>query len=170
MRGLSSCVLALGCSHSQPPPLSPAHTATLATPAPPTEKERTDLASKSQISISDDIRQACGIADPDAYFAFDSTRLSDQDDRVLGKLADCFESGPLKGKTMRLVGHTDPRGDDDYNLVLGQRRADEVKAFLGKKRLSTGRMQSMSRGEMDATGHDEQGFSKDRRVDILAAS
>jgi peptidoglycan-associated lipoprotein len=131
-------------------------------------KKQTDVATQAQISISDEIKKACGISDPDAYFAFDSAKLTGQEDRVLGQLADCFTKGPMKGKTMRLVGHADPRGDDEYNMVLGQHRADNVRQFLTTKGLAADRAQTSSRGKMDATGHDEATWAKDRRVDVLA--
>ncbi len=126
-----------------------------------------DDPSKSQINISDEIKKACGIADADAFFAFDSANIRDRDHKVLGQLATCFTSGPLSGRQMRLVGHADPRGDEDYNLLLGGRRADNVKGFIVKKGLDEGKAETTSRGEMDATGTDEAGYARDRRVDIV---
>jgi peptidoglycan-associated lipoprotein len=131
-------------------------------------KKQTDVATQAQISISDEIKKACGISDPDPYFAFDSANVNSRDDKILGQLADCFTNGPMKGKTMRLVGHADPRGDDEYNMVLGQHRADNVKQFLTTKGLATDRAQTSSRGKMDAKGTDEATWAKDRRVDVLA--
>jgi peptidoglycan-associated lipoprotein len=133
-------------------------------------KQQTDVATQAQISISDEIKKACGISDPDAYFAFDSAKLTGQDDRVMGQLADCFTTGPMQSKMMRLVGHADPRGDDEYNMVLGQHRADNVQQFLVKKGLASDRAQTSSRGEMDAKGTDEVTWAKDRRVDVLAGN
>ncbi len=130
-------------------------------------KKPGDDPSKSQINISDEIKKACGISDSDAYFAFNSANIRDQDHKVLGQLATCFTSGPLAGRQMRLVGHADPRGDEDYNLVLGGRRADNVKGFIVKKGLDDGKVATTSRGEMDATGTDESSWSRDRRVDIV---
>ncbi len=130
-------------------------------------KKPGDDPNKSQINISDEIKKACGISDADAYFAFNSSHIRDQDHKVLGQLATCFTSGPLAGRQMRLVGHADPRGDEDYNLVLGGRRADNVKGFIVKKGLDDGKVATTSRGEMDATGTDESSWSRDRRVDIV---
>jgi len=165
---LSTTLFAGGCSHSAVP-AAPVGQAPAAASAPEMEaKKQTDVATQAQISISDEIKQACHISDPDAYFAFDSARLTDQDNRVVGELADCFSNGPMKGKTMRLVGHTDPRGDAEYNMVLGQNRADNVKHILVEKGLSAERIQTSSRGKMDAKGHDEAAWALDRRVDVLA--
>jgi peptidoglycan-associated lipoprotein len=68
---------------------------------------------------------------------------------------------------MRLVGHADPRGSSDYNMVLGGSRADTVKTFLTMKGMPGGRIATTSRGEMDASGTDDASWAKDRRVDVL---
>lgn len=119
------------------------------------------------VHISHDIRRACGISDDDAHFAFDSASLGQAERPVLNQLAQCFVSGPLAGREMRLVGHADPRGPDDYNMVLGGSRADTVKAFLTMKGVPGGRIATTSRGEMEARGTEEASWAEDRRVDVL---
>lgn len=123
----------------------------------------------STIHISDEILRACNIPDADAYFSFDSARLTAFDERPLDALATCFERGPMKGHRMSLVGHADPRGSADYNMTLGQSRADAVESYLSGRGLGRAAMGSTSRGAMDATGHDETGWAHDRRVDVLLA-
>lgn len=125
------------------------------------------VATKGNINISDRIRKACGLSDTEAFFAYNSSVILPEADAILGKLAACFVSGPLKGENMLLVGHADPRGDEEYNMLLGGRRADNVKGRLAKKGLPDARMSTSSRGEMDASGEDEAGWAKDRRVDIM---
>lgn len=129
-----------------------------------------DSPAASAVHISDEIVKACGISEPDAYFAFDSANLRPEDSNVLGQLVTCFTSGPLKGKKMQLVGHADPRGAGDYNMTLGQSRADSVKDYFLKHGLPKEQTDSTSRGAMDATGTDEPTWARDRRVDILLAS
>jgi peptidoglycan-associated lipoprotein len=68
---------------------------------------------------------------------------------------------------MKLVGHADPRGEDEYNMVLGGRRADNIKNAIVTAGMSGAKVDSTSRGEMDASGTDEAGWSNDRRVDIM---
>ncbi|MBK8997008.1 MAG: OmpA family protein [Myxococcales bacterium] len=126
-----------------------------------------DNPAQSQINISDEIRKACGISDVDAHFAFNSSNIREQDHKILGQLATCFTSGPLAGREMRLVGHADPRGEPEYNMVLGGKRADNVKGFIAKKGMNESKIATTSRGEMDATGTDEATWSKDRRVDVV---
>jgi peptidoglycan-associated lipoprotein len=148
-------------------PATPPPTASAA-PAPP--EKAGDVPTRSNINISEDIKKACGISDADAYFAFDSANVRPQDHAILQKLASCFSTGPLKGHTMRLVGHADPRGDEEYNMVLGGRRADNVKSAIVGAGLDSSKIATTSRGEMDATGTDEAGWEKDRRVDVMLGS
>jgi peptidoglycan-associated lipoprotein len=129
-----------------------------------------DDASKGNINISDEIKKACGITDAEAFFAYDSANIRPQDKAVLAKLATCFTTGPLKGREMRLVGHADNRGEDDYNMILGQKRADNVKSAIVTEGMSAAKTLTTSRGELDATGADEASWAKDRRVDIVLGS
>jgi peptidoglycan-associated lipoprotein len=167
---LGSLIVLAACG-SDPKPVAQAPTAPppAATTPPPPEKAG-DVPTRSNINISEDIRKACGITDADAYFAYDSANVRPQDQAILQKLATCFSTGALKGRTMRLVGHADPRGDEEYNMVLGGRRADNVKGAIVNAGLSSSKIATTSRGEMDATGTDEAGWEKDRRVDVMLGS
>ena len=163
--------IATGCA-ADPPPPAVAPTATAAPspaptpPAPPSAKPGDDP-NRSNINISDEIRKACGITDTEAFFAYDSANVRPQDKGVLKKLADCFSTGPLKGRELRLVGHADPRGEEEYNMVLGGRRADNVKTAIAAQGLSAAKIATTSRGKLDATGSDESSWAKDRRVDVV---
>lgn len=170
LAALCVSVTALGCGSDQkPPPAAPSggtDTSVTTANTKPNEKPG-DNPNQSQINISDEIKKACGISDSDAFFAFDSANVREQDRRVLGQLAKCFSTGPLKGREMRLVGHADPRGEPEYNMVLGGQRADNVKTFIVKEGLNDAKVSTTSRGEMDATGTDETSWSRDRRVDVM---
>lgn len=164
------CV-ALACfactEHASPPKTA----AAAPTPIPmtaPTPLADSKSPQRGVIHIADDVRRACGITDSEAHFAFDSAALSEAERPGLKKLADCFASGALAGRDVRLVGHADPRGDSDYNLVLGGSRADTVKTFLVALGLQGSRVGTTSRGEIDARGTDEPSWAEDRRVDVLA--
>lgn len=121
---------------------------------------------KSAVQIDDKIIKACGDL-PTAKFGFDSSEVTPEASNALDALARCFVSGPLKGKGMKLVGHADARGETEYNLALGQRRAGSVAGFLQKKGLEDARMESSSKGEFEATGTDDDGWARDRKVEIL---
>jgi peptidoglycan-associated lipoprotein len=139
-------------------------------PAAPTNRlpdKAPDSPTASAVRISDEIVKACGINEPDAYFAFDSTNIRADDSKVLQQVVTCFTSGPLKGRTLKLVGHADPRGDSDYNMTLGQSRADSVAGYMRSKGMDKGKTESTSRGAMDATGSDDPSWARDRRVDLM---
>jgi len=164
---ISSLVLVCSaCGHEALPPSTPR--ATLAQERPAASPADSKSPTRGVVHISQDIQKACNIGDADAHFAFDSASLQETERPVLTKLVACFVSGPLTGKEMRLVGHADPRGGDDYNMVLGGSRADTVKAFLAMRGLPGDRIATSSRGELDARGTDERSWADDRRVDIMA--
>jgi len=164
-----AAVPAIACGGDPPPPKtaadSPPPPAPAATPRLP--EKAPDSPTASAVRISDEIVKACGINEPDAYFAFDSANLRPDDVRVLGQVATCFTSGPLKGRVLKMVGHADPRGDSDYNMTLGQSRADAVASYMRGKGMDKSKSESTSRGAMDATGADEPSWARDRRVDML---
>jgi peptidoglycan-associated lipoprotein len=158
--------VAVACTKNQKP-LEPASGSSLqgAAPSEPTALDD-DASGKSQIVIAESIREACGIADAEAFFEYDSARVSTAGEAVLKRLADCFSAGPLKGEEMRLVGHADARGSDEYNMALGSRRAESVKKALVAFGLCASVVTTTSRGEMESTGTDMDTWPHDRRVDV----
>ena len=106
------------------------------------------------------------MSDEEVYFPLDFGEITPRDERVARRLANCFNGGPLNGKTMRLVGHADPRGSEGHNLVLGQRRADKVKELLVRGGIPANRIVASSRGKADAKGYDEATWALDRLVEI----
>lgn len=167
-----STAVAGGCAADPPPPVkAPTGGNIVGTTNPPPAalppEKAGDEPNRSNINISDEIKKACGITDAEAYFAYDSANIRPQDKAVLKKLADCFMTGPLKGRELRLVGHADPRGEEEYNMVLGGRRADNVKTGIAAEGLTAERIATTSRGKLDATGTDEGSWAKDRRVDVV---
>ena len=135
---------------------------------PPAEPPNTPTA--SNVAISSEVMRACNIPDGDAYFAFDSSKITGFDYKPLDAVATCFTHGPLAGRRMRLIGHADPRGAADYNMTLGQSRADSVATYLTERGVSSANASTTSRGAMDATGHDETSWAHDRRVDVMLAN
>ncbi len=167
---LSALVTVIGCS-SKPPAQTPdvvAEPAPVVSEGPVTPAHVSpDSPTATAVQIDDAILKACGMAAPQAYFAFDSADLRPGDAKPLEEVAQCFISGPLAGRSLRLVGHADPRGEAEYNMVLAQSRADRVGAFLQSRGLDASRISSSSRGAMDATGTDEASWARDRRVDLM---
>lgn len=127
------------------------------------------------LTVSDAIARACGIAPRGdgknlaPSFEFDSAALAEADREVLAEVAKCLTEGALRGKSLALVGRADARGEEEYNMTLGESRADAVKRYFVGLGVGRERLRSTSRGELDATGKDEEGWARDRRVDIELA-
>ena len=165
LSALIALVLSMsGCAAEKKPAASPAlsNSETISSPVNP---KPDDDGTRGSLNISEDIRTACGLTDAETFFAFDSADVHKEDGTVFKKLAVCFESGALKGREMRLIGYADPRGAADYNLALGGKRADNVKAIIERFGLNAKQVFTSSRGAMDATGTDEVTWAKDRRVE-----
>ena len=76
-----------------------------------------------------------------------------------------MKDGPLKGQSIRLVGRTDPRGNEEYNEKLGTKRAESVKSYLVKAGVEAARVEVTSYGKDDASPSPED-WPSDRRVQI----
>jgi peptidoglycan-associated lipoprotein len=159
--------LATGCSDPVPPPKTGENASSSDKPKPSSDRgDKTDT--QSSIQIDDKIIKLCGDL-PQAHFDFDSSQVQPDAANALDKLAQCFISGPGKGKSLLITGSTDPRGETEYNLALGGRRAGSVSDFLAKKGMEQGHLKTNSNGEFGATGTDEAGWAKDRKVEITLA-
>ena len=100
-------------------------------------------------------------------FDYDKEELTPEDRSVLDQLATCMMTGALKGKQVSLIGRADPRGTEEYNLGLGSRRASSVSTYLEHLGVGQPQLAVTTRGALDASGTDEAGWQKDRRVDVL---
>jgi peptidoglycan-associated lipoprotein len=120
------------------------------------------------LRVSEEIAHACALPEQKVApsFDFDSTAIGDQDRSVLSAIAKCLSEGPLKGRGLSLTGRADPRGEPEYNMSLGESRADSVRRYLHDLGVQAERLRATSRGELDATGTDESTWAHDRRVDI----
>ena len=99
-------------------------------------------------------------------FEFDQSQIVGQDAAILDQIARCVTTGPLKGKSLALVGRADARGEQEHNMALGSSRAASVMKYLTNDGVSASQIAATSRGALDATGSDDASFAKDRRVDV----
>ncbi len=98
------------------------------------------------------------------YFGFDEAGLSQKSREALTQAAECIQSAP--GRGVFLNGHTDPRGTEEYNIALSERRAETVADYLARLGIDPDRFKVVPRGETQSSGNDESSWSQDRRVDI----
>ncbi len=164
----------LGCDDPKEPPKTADDVAggnPTPTPAPGASDDIANDPDKSEtrspVNIDERVTKMCALEEP--RFDFDSASLSAQAKSILGKIATCFNTGAGKGHNLNIVGHTDERGEPEYNFGLGQKRAGAVANYLKQSGLGDDRIETSSRGELDATGTDPASWAKDRRVDILLA-
>jgi peptidoglycan-associated lipoprotein len=140
-------------------------------PPPPTVQPTASVADSSSLAVSDEIAMACKLnfddVDNAPKFDFDESALSAQDDSTLSQIAKCVTTGPLAGRALDLVGRADSRGLGPYNIALGERRADTVRDYLSTLGVNGAKLTARSRGKLDATGTEEIGWKRDRRVDVL---
>lgn len=123
-----------------------------------------------RVGVSDDIVRACNVTidNPTSApkFDLDTSELTAEDRAVLDQVARCVTTGPLRGNSLSLVGRADPRGEQEYNMVLGGSRAAAVRTYLTHAGVDGARIATTSRGKLDATGSDEATWRLDRRVDV----
>ena len=97
------------------------------------------------------------------YFEFDRAELNPDARVVLGNMADWLTKNP--DYFLRIEGHCDERGTNEYNLALGDQRAESAKAFLVDLGVQGSRLSTISYGEerpLDP-GHNEEAWAKNRR-------
>jgi peptidoglycan-associated lipoprotein len=97
------------------------------------------------------------------HFEFDSSELVGAARNQVQSNAECMRQKGIQ--SVHLTGHTDPRGTEEYNLALGDRRARSVRKYLQGLGVS-GDVSVSSMGEEMASGTDERGWSQDRRVEF----
>jgi len=100
------------------------------------------------------------------HFAYDQSDLRADDRAILDAKVPILQANTAV--TLRISGHTDERGSDEYNLALGQRRAAAVKAYLAQHGIAESRMETISFGEERpvAQGSDESAFAQNRRAEF----
>jgi peptidoglycan-associated lipoprotein len=153
--------LLLGCSSTSTrmPEVAPRIDA-----APPSAVAAPPTATQSVVQIDPRLQEMCNLPTP--TFAFDDAAVVGPAESALGDLAHCLVAGPGKSVKLALVGHADPRGEHEYNLGLGHKRSGAIASFLTKRGVPSERLTPTSRGEFEARGQDEEGWARDRRVDV----
>jgi peptidoglycan-associated lipoprotein len=139
--------------------------------APPATTKTTGAdPNKMAVNVDEDIVKACNLKfdniEDAPKFDYDSESLTPGEKNVLEAVAKCLTTGPLKGRSVDLVGRADPRGETEYNMTLGAKRARSVHTFLSGLGVGQDKLHDTSRGELDASGKDENGWRLDRRVDV----
>ena len=100
------------------------------------------------------------------YFDFDSYSVKPEYQSVLDAHARYIKAVP--GRKVMLEGHTDERGGREYNLALGQKRAEAVRRAMGLLGVPDSQMEAVSFGKEKpaAQGHGEEAHAQNRRAEL----
>ena len=101
------------------------------------------------------------------YFQYDKAELSAEDRRLIEANARYLREHP--DSKVRVEGNADERGSAEYNLALGQRRAENVARALRAGGVKEDRLEAVSYGKEKpkAEGHDEKSWAENRRSDMV---
>ena len=153
------------CSSAQPVPDAPANKAEqkpAVTEAPKPATTDTNLA-QGQAELEKAMESLRNVS---VFFEFDSATLSSEAKDKLSAVGAVLAKHPdLK---VRVEGNCDERGSEQYNLALGQRRADAAKRYLISMGAHDRQLTAISFGDQKpkATGHDEEAWRQNRRDDL----
>lgn len=117
--------------------------------------------------VVDPLDDANGVlAKRSVYFDFDSYAVKDEYKPVVTAHGQYLASH--SNRKVAIQGNTDERGSREYNLALGQKRAEAVRKSLSVLGVPDSQMEAVSFGEEKpkAAGHDEASWSENRRADI----
>jgi OmpA-OmpF porin, OOP family len=102
------------------------------------------------------------------HFNHDKSEITSMGQSILDRAVSVLENNPHVG--IKVVGHTDSQGADEYNQALSERRAESVQRYLAERGIDNSRMNTLGRGESTpvASNETKDGRAQNRRVDITA--
>jgi peptidoglycan-associated lipoprotein len=110
--------------------------------------------------------QPAALRDNTVYFEYDRSTVKASEHSKLDAIASFMKSG---NHLVRVEGHCDERGTEEYNRSLGERRALAARAYLVNAGISADRLDTISHGEDKPAvpGHNEAAWSKNRRAEFI---
>ncbi|HWZ90952.1 MAG TPA: OmpA family protein [Polyangiaceae bacterium] len=153
------------CSSDKTPARQPSDMAQAPASSAPPARDDAD----TTVQISDDFRRECQL--PNApqeapHFKYADATLYSRGKNILDDVATCLSEGPLKGRTMTIIGRTDARGSASYNKQLSADRAGAARNYLVQHGVLTSNVRLIAQGEKGAQGNDDASWALDRRVDF----
>ncbi|HTP29576.1 MAG TPA: OmpA family protein [Anaeromyxobacteraceae bacterium] len=147
------------CAHAHP---ASDLTVTSSQPAAMATPPATQPPSNSNTKLSANHLMADGI-----YFGFDSSALEPASQEILSSFGRLLTSHP--DVHVRIEGNCDERGTEEYNLLLGQKRADSAKTYLLRMGANHAQIRAISYGKNRprSVGHDEAAWRQNRRDDLV---
>ena len=159
-------LVAVGCSRRQqtPPPTTPPAQPTTR-PQPPAQPTQPRVVPQQPQRQEEAVPRDLSFTT--VYFDFDRSDIRTDQRSAMERNARLLSQ--YQTVRIRLEGHCDERGTEEYNMALGQRRADAVMQYLTSYGISGSRITTISYGEMRpaATGQNETAWSQNRRCEIV---
>lgn len=161
--GVATLALVVACSHEQKKDEKTAAPARLAATDAPKKAPQPRAATAPEAAPAP---VASRSGDDAIFFEFDSSLVREDDRPILQDLAKRVKSTP--GSRIRIEGNCDERGTTEYNLALGQQRAEAARKYLQSLGVSASQIATTSWGSERplATGHDESSWARNRRDDL----
>jgi peptidoglycan-associated lipoprotein len=169
-------LLAAGCAKKPAPPVE--EEAPMVTKMPEqevsgiqeqelTEAEIRERDARERAAAEAAAREARGLQR--IFFDFDQYVLTSQSQDILADNAAYLKANP--GVNVRIEGHCDERGSDEYNLALGERRAQAAQKYLISLGIDSSRLDVISYGEEKPLDpeNNEEAWSKNRRAEFVVA-
>ena len=156
--------MAVGCGRKQPPATDDRPRAE---PPPATDTGDADAARRAEEEARLAREAAYGSIQDMIFFDFDRSDLREDARQTLQAKAEALRQFP--DVRIRIEGHADERGTVEYNLALGERRADAARAYLIDLGIDSDRMTTISYGEERPAvdGHNEAAWSQNRRDEFV---
>jgi peptidoglycan-associated lipoprotein len=167
---MAAAVMMAGCASHKPKTATQATNGSAVPELPQTSGAGDANAAATQGAEAGGAAGAAGavtLADRTIYFDFDSSEIKPEYNALIGLHARNLVANP--SIRVRLEGNTDERGSREYNIGLGERRAQEVKRALMLQGVGESQITTVSYGEEHpaVTGHTEAAWARNRRVDIV---
>jgi peptidoglycan-associated lipoprotein len=163
---ISSAALLAACSSpvkvSEPAPVVESQ------PAAPAQADNTRSVAPVETKSIDPLDDPQGVlAQRSVYFDFDSYVVREDGKPVVTNHSNYLTKNT--GRNILIQGNTDERGGAEYNLALGQKRAEAVKRAMVALGVSEGQIEAVSLGKEKpkATGSNEEAWAQNRRADIV---
>jgi peptidoglycan-associated lipoprotein len=165
---LMACLGMVACAskHPKEPPPAPASQVGAGTESSGAGANGADAAGQNGADDETAGPQAGLLAKRVIYFDFDSSEIKGEGTDIVGAHAKYLATHTTA--RVRLEGHTDDRGSREYNIGLGERRAQSVRRALLLQGATEAQLSTVSYGDERpaVAGHEETAWSKNRRVEI----
>ena len=144
-----------------PPPKKPITSDTVAPPAAPSQTAK--LAPEAGVVATQEMASHFS----DIHFDFDKAVIREDAKPVLAGIAEYIKENP--GTRLMIEGHCDERGTAEYNMALGDKRAENVSRYLASLGVPAGVLSAVSFGKEKPVdqGHDEGAWAKNRRAHFV---